>query len=246
MIQVIADSLEELPEALRGLATQKDGMYVLSKVPTGYEILANVGGLTSALESEREKASKAEKVLRGFGDITPTQAKEALAKMKEFANGGLDEKAKMAIAEREAQIMEQYEAKLSQAASEADRWKNTTIQEHNRRVADEAIEKNKGNKTLLRPIVLQSLRTSLEENGLKTVIVGPDGTPRVAAKDGKVSDLSAEAFVAELRNIPEYAGAFEGTGNSGGGSSGGGRTPGESSMGDIKDPSERLRQIRSK
>ena len=83
----------------------------------------------------------------------------------------------------------------------------------------EAIVKAKGKPHMLKPALERLVRVDVDDSGaLVAQVVDADGTPREKGKD--LEPMGIEDLVAEFAANPDWAGAFDGTGNSGGGTNG--------------------------
>lgn len=77
----------------------------------------------------------------------------------------------------------------------------------------------KGNPKLLLPIIRPELGVEIVDGKRVTIVKGEDGKPRYHPTTNKLVTVADRLL--ELRALPEYGGAFEGTGGSGGGALGG-------------------------
>ena len=80
--------------------------------------------------------------------------------------------------------------------------------------AMEAITENGGRPKLLLPHVKSAVKVIEEDEKFHVRVVGPDGSPRMNSKG---EFLGIKDFVKELREIDDYAPAFNGTGTTGSG-----------------------------
>jgi hypothetical protein len=86
--------------------------------------------------------------------------------------------------------------------------------------ATRAIGEHKGNAKLLLPIVNAATKIIEHDGGHRAVVLGSDGEPRLGPDHKTATDyMTVSQLVAEMKESGEYAGAFPGTGASGGGSS---------------------------
>lgn len=197
------------------------GKYQLQVVESDGLKLASVDKLLSALGAERDRADAAEKKSKAFGDLTPEAAREAITSLAALAAGTPDGKTGQIIQLREKTLRGEFETQL---AAERTKVKDmeaalqTTLVET---AAIRAISDTdpKASVELLLPIVTRSLKVVKTDDGkFVTRVVDANGIPRV--KDAQGTPLSPVDFVAEIRKVPAYAGAFGGTGSTGMGTSG--------------------------
>lgn len=243
--KIVFDTMAEVPDGLKTVAKDVNGVAEITALPSGWEI-GDLTGLTTALNKERDRASKAESVLRGFGEISPTQAKDALKRLAELAKDDPDGKIKTAVAEREARMLEAHQQEMGNLSKDRDYWRNLTVNSLLDRETDAAIEAHKGNKTLLRPLVRSMLKANEENGKIRVVVVDENGIPRVGgAQNGQAVDMTPAQWVGELRKREDLAPAFAASGASGTGAvppTGSGK-PGSGL--ENMNPSERLRHLRS-
>lgn len=78
-LNAVVTDLSTLEESVRPLYTQKDGKFVLDVAPVDGFSLENVSGLRSALDAERSAKSAAEQKLKTFEGLDPAAARQAIA-----------------------------------------------------------------------------------------------------------------------------------------------------------------------
>lgn len=219
--KIVFDTKEEVPADLVTNAKEDGGKFVIDTLPEGWQAAADVGGLTSALQKERDTAKTREKVLSAFGDITPTQAKDALKRLEAISKDDPEGKVKAAIAEREAQLIQTHETAIGEVIKDRDFWRNQSINSSIDSLTDAAIAEHKGNLTLLRPVVRKYIKAEVTDGKLVHSIVDDNGIARIGGtKDGAAVPMTASQLVKELKNRPDLAPAFGASGQSGGGTNG--------------------------
>lgn len=78
-LNAVVTDLSTLEESVRPLYTQKDGKFVLDVAPVDGFSLENVSGLRSALDAERAAKGAAEAKLKTFEGLDPAAARAAIA-----------------------------------------------------------------------------------------------------------------------------------------------------------------------
>lgn len=128
---------------------------------------------------------------------------------------------------REQQLADKH-AKELQAERDARSSAEQAVERH---LLDAAVLEaigGKGSAKLLTPVIKPRLKVVKGEDGSLAVrVLDADGAVRVKVEKGKAVPLAVAEYVTELREDPELAGAFAGTGASGSGaarSEGGGRS----------------------
>lgn len=218
-IEAVVDSLDSIPEEFRDDYVEVDGRYQL-KALEGFvpkDSVEDVTGLKSALHKERESAREYARKLR--------QVQEQY--------GGIDLDEYNALREQQAKADEERRKK----AGEWDSLKQQLVDKHgsekaawekekagllkafegqvSEAAAVQALAEHKGNPLFLKSHVLNAIKVVQDDSGrFITQVVDDAGNPRMNG-DGKF--LTVSDFVRELRDNEAFAGAFLGTGSSGGG-----------------------------
>lgn len=215
-LKIEIDSVDGLDDAVKKLYVQKDGKYRLDLA----DEIPDVTGLKTALNSERTARSNAEKVAREaqttlerFKDVDPDKYRDLLGREKDLTTQSkgwetmrdqLNETHKKEIEAREGRITGLVGTLESQMIT------NVALAE---------IERAQGSTTLLLPHIRDRAKL-VEENGKFHVRLFDDkGNPMI---DNQGAYLTITAFVAQLKESQDFAGAFKGSGASGGGSNAGG------------------------
>ena len=223
-LDAIISSIEGLPEAIAAeysLIEDADdpnkGKYILKVRPTGNIGIGNVGGLTTAVERYKTELEEKEAKLKAFGDLTPDAARDALAKVEEFAQLDPDEMAEARLAEYREQAdrkIQEIEHKYTTQVTEANRKITTLDSElfdtaiHNAAVT--AIQRNNPNNnvTLLLDQVKKHLRPKLTSDGRHGyVVIDELGNERLSDPIAG-TPMTVDELVANMADKPEYAPAF--------------------------------------
>jgi DNA-binding transcriptional MerR regulator len=205
-LKLIVDKLDDVPEALRGEYTEKDGKFHL-----GVDGLEDTGGLKTALQKERADRAAYEKQVKAWQGLgkSPDEIKELLEAQ---ARADEDKATKAGEWDKlKAQMNEKHEAAL--------RSKDETISAMRKRLNAElvdakavaAIAAAKGVPELLLPHVQRHVKVDADFN---VQVVDDKGDPRV---NGKGEPLTIADLVAEMRGSEVFGRAFEGSGQSGSG-----------------------------
>ncbi len=242
-LPIVVDDVSVLPEPARDFYVARDGKHFLNaKAVGGYEV-ADVTNLKKAAQTERKMREEREAALKRFDGLDPDKAREAVTTLAELGDikelRSLDEK----LATREKQLSEKFEKDKagletrwkSDLAKSDEKIKGLTGQLSNALIdsaATRAISEAKGSVELLLPIIRQCSRIKMDDSGRVSVeIVGQNGEVRSSNAAGSLDNLTIPELVAEMKNNPVYARAFDGTSASGGGASGGGGSGGGGSSG---------------
>jgi hypothetical protein len=205
-LKLIVDKLDDIPEALRGEYTEKDGKFHL-----GVDGLEDTGGLKTALQKERADRAAYEKQVKAWQGLgkSPDEIKELLEAQ---ARADEDKATKAGEWDKlKAQMNEKHDAAL--------RSKDETISAMRMRLNAElvdakavaAIAAAKGVPELLLPHVQRHVKVDADFN---VQVVDDKGDPRV---NGKGEPLTIADLVAEMRGSEVFGRAFEGSGQSGSG-----------------------------
>jgi hypothetical protein len=245
-LKTVIDKLEDVPEAVRGEYTEKDGKFHLSL--EGYEDPAKV---QKALDVERVARAKIEKELKEQKKVweklgkTPDEIEKLVAEARnneqaQLEKAGEFEKVKTQILEQAERDKKALQDKLASKDGEIHALKVSLQNQLVDVEATAAIASAKGEPILLLPAIQR--RTKVVEEGGKHVVKVLDakGDPMV---DGKGNPLTIVDLVSELKQDKVFGRAFEASGNSGsgmrpnGGSGGSGSTIAKRS--DLKTERER-------
>ena len=211
-LKLTVDSIDEVPETLRDLYTEKDGKFALA-----VDGLEDTSGLKNALEAERKNAREAAKLAKAYRDLGMS-AEEIKALVSEKQDREREEAQKAGNFDA---ILKQHQDKWSKERADLEAELNAA-----RASERSAVIGNSLMSALTRAGATQegvdllpdrlAARIRYEtENGVRVVrIMSADGeTPMAGSeKDGTASfdDLVKEA-------ISKWPSLFKGTGSAGGG-----------------------------
>ena len=196
MLKSNIDNLDGVDEKFHSLYTEKDGKFVL----TGVEI-EDVAGLKGSLKKERDANEQLQKDVKA---LKSGQDELKKLKMKQAEDGGDFESIKKQMNDAHAEEKSTWESEKSGYKSQL-----TDLKINN--TAMDAISKERGNTELLMPYIKN--RTRMNDDGTVQVLDGK-GQPMV---NDQGENLGITDLVKELKSDNSFAGAFEGTGHSGGG-----------------------------
>lgn len=184
----------------------------------------DVSGLQGALKKEREANREAAKALGAYKALgTP---EEIQAKVDAARDAG-DEAGAKRWEKMKAELVAGHEKEKSTLAKERDELRGSLDRYLVDSEATSALAELKGSPKLLLPHVRTHVKVMKEGDGYVARVVDKDGDPRVNSQG---LPLTIKDLVGEMKKSPDYAMAFEASGNSGGGKRPGnsGGTPGGS------------------
>lgn len=216
-ISPVVDSLETVPESLRGNYEEREGRFYLSG-EIEIETPETITGLKSALDNERDQAKKRGERLKLFEGIDPEAARAALeaqrtAEHDKAMSKGDFEKLRNQMVEDHTRKMEAATARITKREDQIKKVLRTNA-------ATAAIAANRGKVKALLPHVLDALHpVEDEETGEWDVQVMEKGKVK---HNTRGEPMTPEEFVASLRDIDDFKALFDGTGMSGSNASGSG------------------------
>lgn len=207
-LKAVLDSLEGLDEGLHDLYVEKDGKFHLDA-----DGVQDVSGLRKSLERLKKEVRDAKSAVpEGF---SAERWDELLALDEEAKKGDLSEKQQEAFENLKKQLVDAQDKEKKKLGGRITELEAALRRELVTARATAAIVKHKGSVKLLLPHVERTADVQQADDGRYIPVVKDEqGHVRVDA-DG--SNLSLDALVAELRGMEEFAGAFEGSGATGGG-----------------------------
>ncbi|MGF6154024.1 hypothetical protein [Pseudomonas fluorescens] len=208
-LDLIVDSLDALPEAVRSLYVA-DG----AKFKLDVSGLEDTSGLKSALEKERKAAREGEAQSKAWKSLgkTPEEIQaliDAQAKIEEESALKAGEFEKLRKLD-----LEKSQAEISRRDAEKAAMQKSLESHLIDAAAIAAIAQHKGSPELLLPHVKSATQVINDNGQYKTVIVDKEGNPRVNASG---NPLSIQEFVSEMRGDAIYGRAFEASGANGSG-----------------------------
>lgn len=213
-LKLEVESLDEIDEPFRSAYEEKDGKFRLRL--DGAEPVEDVKGLKSALERERADRKKFAALAKKFEGVDleryeELQKKAQDAEEREAEKKGQWESLKTQLIEKHGKDIEPLQSRIGSLTKSLEK---AMIDAE----ATRAVAKLDGSTKLLLPHIRSRVRL-VEENGQHVVVVvGDDGEPRVG--NGKGDPMTIEDLVKEMRDDPEFGGAFKANGAAGGGSTG--------------------------
>jgi len=221
-MKMVIEKIEDVEEPLRPLYEEKEGKFHLVLDDFKPEdTTALKKNLDAARRAERERNKEIDN-WKKLGK-TPEEIQAMSEKLEELESLRLESKGDFETLK--AQWLEKNQATITKAQkeaadarAEAAQLKQEREQDRLNGVIDRAIVSVKGKMGPLRPIVRAMVRIEHEDGQAKFVVIDENGTPRFnlsGPNDGKL--MTIPELLADLSTQEEYAGIFEGSGNSGGG-----------------------------
>lgn len=223
-VSLIADSVDEIPEALRANAKESGGKWHVAALPAGYAV-ENVQGLKNALVEERtaRKAAEAEakkiEALPKDADVSElVKAYEAMKSGTLKSSKEIDEFKSALEGKTAAQIKAAMDAK---AKADAQLSKMLVDGQLMQALAAAGFGKHA---QLLTPMLRERMVTEDHGDTKRVVLKDEQGRVMISKKPGNNDPMDIAELVAGLRDQPEYKMLCETkpTGGTGGASQGGG------------------------
>ena len=214
-LKAIVDTLDAVPEAVRGEYEQRDGKFVL-KVEGAEDAYA--GGIKRNRDEALSEKKKLQDRLQAFGDLTPEEAQ----RLRDLEKGLKEKKAKDEgdFASLKEQLVAEHKKEIEKRDAHATKLEKALDRVAIDDAATTAIAKLEGRPTLLLPHVRRYLKRVEEGDDFKVIVVDDKGNPRVSGTNGDL--MTVDQLVAEMKTKDEYAGGFKGSGASGSGAGGSG------------------------
>lgn len=223
-IKATVESIDELPEAMRGLYAEKDGKFILDVEPVNGFALEDVGGLKTTLSKEMTKRKNLEKEFSKFKDIDPERAREALAKLEELSNIDPSKEADKIVSEKletaKRQLLDKHSKDLAEREGKISNLNKTIENLLVDQSATSAIAEAKGSVELLLPHVQRHTRVREVDGRYVVEVIDKDGNARIGNSKG--DPMTIKDLVAEMRQSETFGRAFDGSGMSGSGTPPGG------------------------
>jgi len=232
---------------------QDNGTYLLDVTPIDDFALENVKGLKSALASERTQREAAEAKVRGFADLDPAKAREALRKIEEMATWTPEQKVKEQIEAIKTQLTEKHKTEFDKTQQQLLR-RNAILQkvmidgEAIKAIIEQGALKDSAD-ILLYPVREATRMRETESGDFVVEVVGADGNVRLSPATGSTAPMTISELIAEMKAKDKYAPLFAGTGATGSGAAGTGSQGRRSNAAVLAElaklpPAERLKKAR--
>lgn len=222
-LKALLGSLDGLPaDVAKEYTKSEDGKFRLAVEPVDGFVLENVGGLKSALATERSQREQFEKSLKSFEGLDPQQAREALKRLEEIKNWSPDQKVQEQIASSVKTVESKFKTELEQREAAIKSLNGALSGALIDQAATSAIAKLNGTPELLLPHIRSMTR--IRDVGGKHVVevIDPtNGTVRISPKGTSTSPMTIDELVEEMQKDKIFGRAFAGSGSSGGGAQGG-------------------------
>lgn len=203
------------------------------KTYTQEEVEKLIAERNKALEANREEVldelKQAKRQLKNYEGVDPEEYEE----LQRFRSEAEKQKAKD-TGDWDARE-EQIRTEMAQAAQKEKKALEESVARYRAALEAELVESKavgaiaelKGSTKVLLPHVKSRVKVVEKDGEFKAVVVDAKGHPRIGDSDG--TPMSIQQFVGELKQDPDFARNFEGSGSSGSGASksvagGGGKT----------------------
>jgi len=191
--------------------------------------LEDVGGLRSALETERSTVKTLNGTIKTFQGIDPTKAKDAIKKLSDLGDLtklSTDDKVKQQIESIKAQLGENHTKAIGAITTEKDSMFKQLQKVMIDSTASKALIEAKVNTASI-PLLLPHVRTQTkmikdDKGNYSVEVIKPDGTTRISPSGS--SNMSIAELATEFKE--KYPQTFVGSGKSGMGGSPGDGSPG--------------------
>jgi len=257
-LKAILESLDGIEESVHDHYTEtEDGKFRLDVDSVTGWALEDVAGLKKSLATERkgnrEGSSFRKKYERDGDMLDPDEAWNALDKLKELeenppGDGDKDERLQKLTdqySEKESKLLDKHRKEVEDLKKERD----DIDRQLDKTIVDTAIlagiNKHKGKERWIKPEARQFVKAVKGSDGKKVArVFGSDSEERITTKSGSQDPMSVEEYIGTLKDDPEFADAFDGSGASGSGATGADKTTGGTKINSKLPPTERLKQIR--
>lgn len=218
MLKAILETLEGLDETTTALyllieddKSPFNGKYMLNVEPVDGVTLENTESLKTALSTERTNREAAEKAVKAFGDLKPTEVTARLKKLDSLEKLDPEKEADKLAEARVQSIQDQAEAQIKETKAASEAREQSLVETVRRLVCTDAakgaLAKHKGDVELLLPHVERQTRVREKDDGHFVVeVIDANATPRL--KDVS-NQMTIEDLVIEMSKSPIYGKAFE-------------------------------------
>ena len=223
---IIVDSIAGLSDELKQhyVPTGNGKFRLDATAGSGWSLEENIGGLKSALESERDARAKAERALKAFDGVDVDRYSTLEAENAKLKTAKPDDKLKMQFEEQTQALVKSHEQALGKYKQDIDALNEVIAEQMIDSVATQAITAAGGIPVapkLLKPVIRSATRVVLKDDGKRSVeVVGETGVARVSTVKNDGTYMTVSELVDELKANEEFQPLFKGTGASGTGASG--------------------------
>jgi len=221
-LKMLVEKIDDVEEANRPLYVEKDGKFRLDV--DGYEDIAPLKAQLTRVNRENASRRVAVERFEKLGK-TADELEEILAQfdeMREKIEAGhkpedldlIRKQAAETATKEAAKAIKKAQDEATTAAQERDAIRTQYERSATNTAVLAAITEHKGNLKLLEHRVLHYVRPKQEDGRLRLRVVDDNGEERFNSKG---EPMTPSELVAEMAQQDEFAGAFAGSGNSGGG-----------------------------
>jgi hypothetical protein len=228
-LPALTDSLEALPEPIRGEYARGDGSaqrpdtakFYLDVTPVGGFSLEDKSGLIATLEARKAEGKSMKDTLKAFEGLDAQAARNALARIEELEASGGGEAVDARLESLRTQLTGTFSAEKEtwggEKAALESQLSKVLIDDRIRRALE-----GKGSADLLLPVLRESIRMVKDDTGELVARVydskGNELVSRRAENNGLPMEISEH--VESVRLDERYARAFDGSGPAGSGGAG--------------------------
>lgn len=202
-----------LDDILKKEYVKKDDKYLLDVKPVDGFALENVDGLKTSLAAVRTERDAAKSNFTEFEGISAVDAKKAIKKVKEYANFDPDQKIAEGIQSQKEQLIAEHNKVVDEQNGKIEKLTSQVSTHLIDATATTALNDAKGSIALLLPTIKNQVKMTEIDGRYVAQVIDANGNARIGNTNG--DSMTVTQLVTEMKEKPEYAGAFEGTGSSG-------------------------------
>jgi hypothetical protein len=234
-----ADTQKEYSQITDGV---HKGKYMLKVEAADGFALDDIEGLKNTVSATR---AERDRLATQFKDIDPVKAREALAKLEEIKKWTPDDKTKELVEGTKKQLAEKFTAELTDKEKALAQRDNQIAELLIVSAATSAAASLKGNVKLLLPHIKSQCRVVMKDGVPVAQVIGENGNPRLSLKAGSTAEMTVPEFVESLRDNPDFAVCFAGSGSKGSGGHKGSAADGKELPPSTLSPTQKLAAIRA-
>lgn len=227
-LKAVVTDINTVPEAARPLYVERDGAHWLDVEAADHGgrkvALEDITGLLNAKSAQQQRADQAEAKLRGFGDLTPDQARAAIDKAERLSKIDPQSEAAKLAEERIRANAEDYAKKLAAEKTPLEAKLAKALRKVEKTTKGDRLKgalKDAGAVPeawpLLESYADAHIQVKETEDDFEAVVVDAKGNPRVSMTPGSIEQMGIDEFVRSLRAV--FPSCFIGENASGSGSS---------------------------